>query len=222
MVAKIFLALQGLSFVKVLVLSDLDLFEWGGLDPSSLGSILPQTNELSLFAMTFNSSSDIKCLISGFGDLHRLRIRNTGWSCNDEHRVLAPPTPPSHLSFMYLEECYSRDILDWLASYPNHRLEHLVLGAVASADIPSVGRYVRHVGLSLRHFVFGFTNLDPGGDAGENGQNMSDLLCNIKLYPQRTSTEKWILVNSWRCAQSSSTLSSSEMTVLISFRVHQT
>ncbi|KZP08269.1 hypothetical protein FIBSPDRAFT_964958 [Athelia psychrophila] len=165
MVAKISLALQGLSSVKVLALSDFDLFELGVLDPITLGDILPQINELSLFAVMFKSSSDIKCLISGFGDLHRLRIRNTGWLCNDEHRRLAPPVPPSHLIFIHLDDCYRRDILDWLASCPNHRLEHLNLGTVASADVPSIGRYIRHVGLSLRHFVFGFANMDPGGDA---------------------------------------------------------
>ncbi|KZP30331.1 hypothetical protein FIBSPDRAFT_884245 [Athelia psychrophila] len=101
MVAKISLALQGLSSVKVLALSDFDLFELGVLDPITLGDILPQINELSLFAVMFKSSSDIKCLIS----------------------------------------------------------------TVASADVPSIGRYIRHVGLSLRHFVFGFANMDPGGDA---------------------------------------------------------
>ncbi|KAF7978983.1 hypothetical protein HWV62_44241 [Athelia sp. TMB] len=159
---KMSLALRDLPSVTVLILSGL---EWEKFGLISLGEYFPHTKELSLSAMAFQSSSEVKNLISGFSQLHRLRIHNTGWSDNDRQPGLADPVPPGRLVFMHLDDCYRRDIFDWLVSDPGHRLEHLDLGIVASADVPSIGRYIRHVGLSLRHLVFGFADMDPGGDA---------------------------------------------------------
>lgn len=108
--------------------------------------------ELRLVDCAFSSFTDVQELICSFPSLEVLHLE-VDWL---ESRLVSPRAhihPPSNLRELYLR-CDMAPFFDWMLSSPSIPLvSTLTLHNVERAEIPSIDRYLRVLGPSLRNLT---------------------------------------------------------------------